>query len=54
MSAPLLSPADIRAALGSKADGLTDTDLEAMARRIRALSMAVLEQARTRAHAATA
>lgn len=43
MGAPLLTVAEVRAVLGSKAEGMTDADLEAIARRIREVSVTVLE-----------
>lgn len=54
MSAPLLTPDEIRAAMPSKTAGLSDADLEALALRIRTIALAVLEQAVARAHAVPA
>jgi hypothetical protein len=54
MSAPLLTPDEIRAAMPTKAAGLSDTDLEALALRIRTIALAVLEQAVSGAHTAPA
>lgn len=46
MGAPLLTVAEIRAVLGAKAEGMTDADLEAVARRVREWSVLVVEMVR--------